>query len=354
MSATTTPITFVDLYTDLLNRMRTTLGTAAASTSNTNYAKRYVNEGLHDLHIHRSWPWAERRTVITTTPIYSEGTVTVASVSRTAVTGSGSFFDDRISGFADKYRATQYGKITFTADSTIYVISGVTSNTAMTLSDPIIVNPATTSANVLASEPYQAFMDDYPLASDFWRLIDARVTQTTGAVPLDVISGPEFFRRFPRTIAATGTPTTCAVLEIGPASTTTLQPRIIFYPVPDSTYSIAYRYITTNLALSSAGVGAANLSADTDEPIVPLRYRHVIVAYAVWQWYRDLKDDQRAEPAHAAYIDLVKRMEQDSFPYRPIDEESERHPYRAIRKEMGEGEMPINIRSIRNIIEPQG
>jgi len=81
-------------------------------------------------------------------------------------------------------------------------------------------------------------------------------------------------------------------------------------------YQIPYRYITTNLAVSSAGAGQANLSADADEPIVPLRYRHVLVLYAAYQWYRDRKDDARSSEAQADYVDLVKRMANDSDPQR--------------------------------------
>ena len=61
-------------------------------------------------------------------------------------------------------------------------------------------------------------------------------------------------------------------------------------------------------------MGAANLSADTDEPIIPLRYRHVLIFYAISQWYRDRKDDARSQEANAEYVDLVRRMAGDSGP----------------------------------------
>lgn len=53
------------------------------------------------------------------------------------------------------------------------------------------------------------------------------------------------------------------------------------------------------------------MSADTDEPIVPLRYRHVIVFHALYNWYRDKKDDTRADSAKAEYTDAMLRMAGD-------------------------------------------
>jgi hypothetical protein len=63
--------------------------------------------------------------------------------------------------------------------------------------------------------------------------------------------------------------------------------------------------------VSALGVGAANLSADTDEPIVPLRYRHAILFHALYHWYRDKKDDTRSQEAKAEYTDIMARIIMD-------------------------------------------
>ena len=63
---------------------------------------------------------------------------------------------------------------------------------------------------------------------------------------------------------------------------------------------------------SSAGVAAVNLSANADEPIVPLRYRHAIVFHALYNWFRDKKDDDRATAAKAEYTDIMLRIMSDS------------------------------------------
>ena len=50
---------------------------------------------------------------------------------------------------------------------------------------------------------------------------------------------------------------------------------------------------------------------DTDEPALPVHYRQAIVYYAIAQWYRDKKDDNRSESAKADYMDAVTRVVTD-------------------------------------------
>jgi hypothetical protein len=51
--------------------------------------------------------------------------------------------------------------------------------------------------------------------------------------------------------------------------------------------------------------------SDTDQPIVPLRYRHVIVFNALYHWYRDKKNDQRSQEAKGEYEQLLTRIADD-------------------------------------------
>ena len=184
-----------------------------------------------------------------------------------------------------------------------YTISSVASDTSITLTDRWLGDTALTATT------YRYYEDEYALASDFHRLVDSRTF--TDAMVLPTIGRKDFYARYPRN-SQTGTPRVCTIIELGPGTTVALRPRVIFYPAPDSVINIPYRYITTNLAVSSAGVGATDMSADTDEPIIPLRYRHVLVFYALYQWYRDRKDDPRAGPAQQEYTDLVQRMANDT------------------------------------------
>ncbi len=55
----------------------------------------------------------------------------------------------------------------------------------------------------------------------------------------------------------------------------------------------------------------ANLSADADEPIMPLQYRHAIVFHALYHWYRDKKDDDRSQGAKGEYEGIMLRISGD-------------------------------------------
>jgi len=87
--------------------------------------------------------------------------------------------------------------------------------------------------------------------------------------------------------------------------------RLVLAPPPVETYLIPYRYITSNLAVTSAGVESATLSGDTDEPIVPLEYRAAILYHALYHWYRDKKDDGRSQEALSDYAGIMSRISAD-------------------------------------------
>lgn len=313
MSQTTTITTFQDAYRALLNRMRITLGTVAASTVNTEYAKNVINEALHDLHIQQNWPWAERRDVVLTHARYATGVVSIASTARTTLEGSGSAWNTAVSGMGfNNMRAG--GKLTFGGDATeVYTVASVASDTSATLVTRYIGNQTTATAYALAYGTYTYFEDEYALASDFWRLIDARTFSEDWELP--VVSRQEFYQAYARN-STPGTPRIATLIELGPGSTTAPRPRVLLHPPPNEVMQIPYRYVTTNLAVDSSGTGAANLVGDTDEPIIPLRYRHVLIPYAAKKWFLYLKDDTRAQEAETEYVDLVRRMANDTFPER--------------------------------------
>ena len=55
------------------------------------------------------------------------------------------------------------------------------------------------------------------------------------------------------------------------------------------------------------------MTADTDEPILPLKYRHVIVAQALYNWYLHRKDDiNRFRAVKGEYTELMTRMTNDA------------------------------------------
>src|SRR3989304_6867281 len=138
MSATTTPITFADLYSDTLNRVRNTLGSGTPSTTNSNYAKRYINQANHDLHIQQNWPWAERHDVLITHGAYTTGHVSIASTARTTLGGTGgTTWATTIPGFATTY-VRAGGKLVVAGETEVYVVASVASDTSATLAHPPI------------------------------------------------------------------------------------------------------------------------------------------------------------------------------------------------------------------------
>lgn len=54
------------------------------------------------------------------------------------------------------------------------------------------------------------------------------------------------------------------------------------------------------------------LTGDLDEPIVPIRYRHAILFHALYNYYRDRKDDARSQEAKAEYTDIMLRIASDT------------------------------------------
>ena len=309
MSTSGQPTTFAELYGDLLVRMRA--DTTASSASET-IAKRYLNVSLHDMHIQQNWPWAERTATVITRPYYQDGDVSIQAASRTTLEGGGTLWNTAVTGMG--FNNLNVGAKIRLGGQEVYKVSAVGSDTSATLQSRYVENITTASTYALAYGSYVAFQDEYSLASDFFRLVDAR--QFSDVMNIPVLGSQDFYRRYPRNAARGGAPEKCTIIELGQSSSTDWQPRVVFFPYPDTSYQIPYRYMTRNLAVSSAGTGQTEMSADTDEPIVPVRYRHILLSYASFLWYRDQKDDARSQEAYQEYVDGVKRVAGDSSPQR--------------------------------------
>jgi hypothetical protein len=88
--------------------------------------------------------------------------------------------------------------------------------------------------------------------------------------------------------------------------------KIRFHHPPSSAQLIPYSYITRYLAMDANGVRLEQMRADTDEPIVPHRFRTAIVLRALYWWYRDRLDDQRSAEVLQEYGSWVARMAGDN------------------------------------------
>jgi hypothetical protein len=296
MSATSQYTTYSDLFTGLQNLVREQTGVTAVE----NIAKRFINVALQDLHIGfgEKFPWAERRATLTTQDNYTTGTVAITRGS-TALTGTSTAWNTNNDfGVAN---ARTSGKIRIGGSEEVYTISAVGSDTSITLNEKFIDATVTEAT-------YEYFEDEYDLASDFLRPLDQSNFDQNKEIPL--LGRNEFRRRYPRN----GTPNKPRVATITDkdfSGDTTPVRRIQFHPPPNDYYLIPYHYVTSQLAVSSAGARQTSLSADADEPIVPLQYRHGIVFHALYHWYRDRRDDPRAQAAKAEYVDILARMTAD-------------------------------------------
>ena len=297
MSTTGQIRTFSDAYTDLMNRVRSDTSQSATSTQ----AKRYINIALQDMHLGFDYrfPWAERQSRLIVRASYTTGTVSISQGSTTLTGSSTAWTTTDVFSVAN---ARANGKMTINGGRIPYVVQSVGGATTITLSSRY------TESDVAAGSAYVYFEDEYDLASDFLRPLDMRTFSDECDIPL--ISRTEFRRRFPNNVTP-GRPRAACIVDYAPSGSVSPVRRVAFAQPPSTAMTIPYDYITSLLAVSSAGAGQEELSADADEPIVPLRYRHAIVFHALYHWYRDKKDDARSQEARAEYTDIMTRISAD-------------------------------------------
>ena len=294
MSVTQQTTTFADLYTALMNAVRSD----TSVTATINQAKRAINIALQDMHLgfDYKFPWAERSARLITQAQYTTGTCTATQGSNT-LAGQSTAWNTNNAFTVKNMRAN--GKIKIGGSTVPYVVSSVSSDTAAVLSSKFTEATET-------EQTYIYYEDEYDLATDFLRPVDLRRFSTEANI--DLISRTEFRRRFPSNSVPSSYPNVACLNDFAPSGNTTPIRRVQFSPPPSIAQNIPYTYITSNLAISSAGVASANLSGDTDEPIIPLRYRHALVYHALAAWYRDKKDDTRSAEAKGEYTDIMLRI----------------------------------------------
>jgi hypothetical protein len=298
VSSTSQLTDFSDLYTDLIARVREQSGSTAALT----VAKRYINIANQDLYLQgaEKMAWAERRATITTHARYTTGTLT-ATRGSTALTGSGTAWNTTNSDGVANMRAG--GRITISGQQEVYSVVSVGSDTAAVISPAFI---GTTDSGL----SYTYFEDEYALASDFSRPLDLRAFDSGRTIKL--LGRQDFRRAYPRNRIPSSQVRHATLLDLPFSGSTVPVRKVQLAPPPSDVQLIPYDYITSNVAVSSAGAAQANLSADSDEPILPLRWRHLIVFHALYHWYRDRKDDPRSQEAKLEYEQLKERLLGDS------------------------------------------
>lgn len=297
MGAATQPKTFLDLWTSLLNKVRE----QTTVTPTSNQAKSYINTGLQDMHIGygERFPWAERKGRITTQAPYSTGTVSISKGSST-LTGVGTAWNTN-NAFGVK-NARKPGHIVIAGQSVIYDVSSVGSDTSITLSSQYVDSDQ-------AAATYLYFEDEYDLSTDFLRPMDMQYFNKK--MGIGIVDRTKFRRHYP-TNSVTGDPVVACIVDRAFDGNTTPIRRVQFWKPPNAAFSIPYDFVTNKLAVTAAGTAAESLTNDDDEPIVPFMYRHAIVLYGLYNWYRDKKDDARSTEANSEYVDLIIRISGDT------------------------------------------
>ena len=289
--------TFADLYTSLSNRVRIQTGVSATE----NQAKAMINTALYDMHIGNGekFPWAERKSTLQAMTPYSTGTIAITKGS-TSLVGTGTLWDTAHSFGANNTRTT--GKITINGTSNVYTIASVDSDTGITLNERYQDDTETAGS-------YVYYEDEYDLATDFLRPLDLQFFDTNSSISL--INRREFRERNARN-KTPGKIMYATIIDKDFIGSVTPVRRVMFHNPPDDYNLVVYNYVTAYLAVTAAGTGQAQLINDTDEPIVPIRYRHAIVLHALYHWYRDKKNDSRSQEAKAEYAEMILRMTADA------------------------------------------
>lgn len=302
MAANSQPQTFDELRTDLMNRVRTDTSLTATATQ----AGRYINIALHDMIISfgEILPWWERHATLVTQPQYTTGTL-VATKGSVTLTGTSTLWNTNNDFGVTNVRSG--GKFVIDGSEEVYEVDTVASDTSLTLLTKFIDTTTTAST-------YVYFEDEYALDAAFSRPIDQQ--SFFDAQEIDLIGRTEFRRRYPRN-KVPGKPMVATIIDKAFSGDTTPIRKIRFWRPPDAAYVIPYNFVSSNLAVTSAGVEQVNLISDDDEPIVPLQYRHAIVFNALYHWYRDKLDDDRSAPAKAEYQGIMNRIGIDQEIGRP-------------------------------------
>lgn len=296
MSTSGQPKDFSDLVADLLSRARVD----STQTLNDTNGKKLINSALQDMALGNGekFPWLERSARLLTNAPYETGTVTITQGS-TTLTGVGTAWNTANDFAINNVRAG--GKIFLPGDDTVYEVSSVTSDTVLTLTDRYV-------GDDISAETHQYWEDEYSLASDFLKPIDKTRFDLRSAI--EIVDRRDFRARFTRAMTP-GRIMCCAIFDKAFSGNTTPVRRVRFARPPSEYQYIPYSYVTSSVGVSSAGVAVSTLSATTDEPLVPLYGRHIIVLKALEQWYRDKKNDSRSAECSAEYEKGLARLLSD-------------------------------------------
>lgn len=266
---------FEDIYTECMNR-------AKEKVTNTDILaqmKRLINERYEDVSNAKLWWWLQEKSHIDMVAYYNTGTVAVTQDSTT------------VTGTSTVWTSAMVGRRFFTvAHEEIYRISAVASTTSLTLETEWAGDDETEGA-------YYIDQDLYSLASD----LDRMVHPHHAFWPYNVRAvGLEEMRRIKAyNLKKHDKPRLYTLMGFDSSG----YRQILFDTGGDEDPIVLYydylKKITT-------------LSATTDKPLIPQKFRHILVEGALADYYRDyLRQQDIANTHEGRYTSLLKRMARD-------------------------------------------
>lgn len=304
MSDTTQFTTFSDLYNGLLKAIRSD----RSNSETIEQAKRYINTALADIHLGfaEKVPWALRDYSFSTTTTFTD-TVTVVGATTTEAPNNVDYKQYTLSNTdSNGYTAGHKIAVTTTSTDTSTGLEGYIRDTVAAAS-PINVNIY--QIGLAVDDVVRVYQDEIEMPNDFMRLAGNLIK--IGSRDIPVIGRVEFRHRFAGDYSV-NRPQFASVIDTTDVISGLDNRKLRLFPIPNAVERAHVTYVTKLLVTAADGTWQEEFSADTDEPIVPRRYRHAIFYHALSNWYRDRKDDVRSQEAKAEYVEIMNRITNDT------------------------------------------
>lgn len=272
--------TFGTIYTAVANRVRI----PTDDTTRITRIKQIVNDIYKDILLQEDWYFLIKRHVFNTASAYDHGTITVT-------TGSTAFTFSNVATALGSFVSRKLLVDGGTLDpSAVYRISTHVASEATGLLDLEYTNAATSSAS------FHVYQDEYDLPTDFLSLVDfQRYGFELQARPI----GPRDMLILKGRDTTAGKPQVYTVLDYDTTGSPTTQRQLWVHPYPDRTTRVEVYYRRQ----------ATDLTSDSDLPVMPEEFRHVIMDGALAEAYYTLAaDETRGASYRQRYEQGLARM----------------------------------------------
>lgn len=128
------------------------------------------------------------------------------------------------------------------------------------------------------------------------KLVNLRISTDGYEQRLEPVNYDVFTAMYPHVDTATERSTPNLYTQNGRSST--YQVQIKLYPVPDATYGIIYDFYKE----------PTDMSDDADVPFFPAMYHDLLIEYAMWKSYQQVRDGQMAQVFQAQFQNGLRKM----------------------------------------------